>query len=141
VIGRSNVVGKPVAQLLLREHCTITVCHRKTRDLAREVRRADLVVVAAGHPGLVDGSMLKRGALVVDVGINVVADGIVGDVDAASARRVAAAITPVPGGVGPVTNAILMQHLLRAAKTGAAGRGTDRRGARALRVSTSPVSA
>jgi methylenetetrahydrofolate dehydrogenase (NADP+)/methenyltetrahydrofolate cyclohydrolase len=116
VIGRSNVVGKPAAQLLLREHCTVTVCHRRTRDLAKQVRRADLVVVAAGHPGLVNGSMLKRGALVVDVGINVVPGGIVGDVDFESARKVASAITPVPGGLGPVTNAILLQHLLRAAK-------------------------
>lgn len=116
VIGRSNVVGKPVAQLLLREHCTVTVCHRRTRDLPREVRRADLLVVAAGHAGLVTGGMLKRGALVVDVGINVVGDGIVGDVDFATARSVAAAITPVPGGVGPVTNAILLQHLLTAAR-------------------------
>jgi methylenetetrahydrofolate dehydrogenase (NADP+)/methenyltetrahydrofolate cyclohydrolase len=116
VIGRSNVVGKPVAQLLLREHCTVTVCHRRTRDLAREVRRADVLVVAAGHAGLVTGGMLKRGALVVDVGINVVRDGIVGDVDFATAREVAAAITPVPGGVGPVTNAILLQHLLTAAR-------------------------
>ena len=135
VIGRSNVVGKPAAQLLLRENCTVTVCHRKTRDLAREVRRADVVVVAAGHPGLVDGTMLKRGALVVDVGINVVGDGIVGDVETASARRVAAAITPVPGGVGPVTNAILMQHLMRAARAGVAGRDTDGRGPRSPRSS------
>jgi methylenetetrahydrofolate dehydrogenase (NADP+)/methenyltetrahydrofolate cyclohydrolase len=116
VIGRSNVVGKPAAQLLLREHCTVTVCHRRTRDLAREVRRAELLVVAAGHPGLVNGAMLRRGALVVDVGINVVPGGIVGDVDLASAREVAAAITPVPGGLGPVTNAILLQHVLRAAR-------------------------
>ena len=116
VIGRSNVVGKPTGLLLLREHCTVTVCHRRTRDLAAKVRRADLVVVAAGHPGLVRGDMLKPGALVVDVGINVVADGIVGDVDFDSARAGASAITPVPGGVGPVTNAILMEHLVRAAR-------------------------
>jgi methylenetetrahydrofolate dehydrogenase (NADP+) / methenyltetrahydrofolate cyclohydrolase len=123
VIGRSNVVGKPAAQLLLREHCTVTVCHRRTRDLAREVKRADLVVVAAGHPGLVTGAMLKRGALVVDVGINVVREGIVGDVDFVSARGVAAAITPVPGGLGPLTNAILMEHVLRAARELARERG------------------
>ena len=116
VIGRSNVVGKPAAQLLLREHCTVTVCHRRTRDLERQVKRADLLVVAAGHPGLVRGEMLKRGALVVDVGINVVPEGIVGDVDFESARKVAGAITPVPGGLGPVTNAILMQHVLRASR-------------------------
>ncbi len=116
VIGRSNVVGKPTGLLLLREHCTVTVCHRRTRDLAAQTRRADLVVVAAGSPGLVRGDMLKPGALVVDVGINVVEDGIVGDVDFESAKTVAGAITPVPGGVGPVTNAILMEHLIRAAR-------------------------
>jgi methylenetetrahydrofolate dehydrogenase (NADP+) / methenyltetrahydrofolate cyclohydrolase len=116
VIGRSNVVGKPVQLLLMREHCTVTVCHRRTRNLADEVRRAEIVVTAAGHAGLVTGGMLAPGALVVDVGINVVPGGIVGDVDIESARRVAAAITPVPGGVGPLTNAILLEHLARAAR-------------------------
>ena len=116
VIGRSNVVGKPASLLLLREHCTVTVCHSRTRDLAEHTRQADVVVVAAGRPGLVTGAMLKPGALVVDVGINVTPAGIVGDVDAASARRVVAALTPVPGGVGPLTNAILLQHLLAAAR-------------------------
>jgi methylenetetrahydrofolate dehydrogenase (NADP+) / methenyltetrahydrofolate cyclohydrolase len=130
VIGRSNVVGKPAAQLLLREHCTVTVCHRRTRDLPKRVKEADLLVVAAGHPGLVTGDMLKRGALVVDVGINVVPSGIVGDVAFESAREVAAAITPVPGGLGPVTNAILMQHVVRAARELA--RGSGRRTLRAV---------
>lgn len=130
VIGRSNVVGKPAAQLLLREHCTVTVCHRRTRDLPKRVKEADLLVVAAGHPGLVTGEMLKRGALVVDVGINVVPGGIVGDVEFESAREVAAAITPVPGGLGPVTNAILMQHVVRAARELA--RGSARRTLRAV---------
>ena len=116
VIGRSNVVGKPVQLLLMREHCTVTVCHRRTRNLAAEVRRAEIVVTAAGHPGLVTGAMLSPGALVVDVGINVTSAGIVGDVDFASASRVAAAITPVPGGVGPLTNAVLLEHLVRAAR-------------------------
>jgi methylenetetrahydrofolate dehydrogenase (NADP+) / methenyltetrahydrofolate cyclohydrolase len=116
VIGRSNVVGKPVQLLLMREHCTVTVCHRRTRDLAAEVKRAEIVVTAAGHAGLVTGEMLMRGALVVDVGINVTPQGIVGDVDFASASRVAAAITPVPGGVGPLTNAVLLEHLVRAAR-------------------------
>ncbi|MGZ6260062.1 MAG: bifunctional 5,10-methylenetetrahydrofolate dehydrogenase/5,10-methenyltetrahydrofolate cyclohydrolase [Candidatus Limnocylindrales bacterium] len=116
VVGRSNVVGKPAALLLLREHCTVTICHSRTRDLAKRTREADVLLVAVGRPGLIDGSMIKRGALVVDVGINVVPEGLVGDVDLASARTVAAAITPVPGGVGPVTNAILLQHLLRAAR-------------------------
>jgi methylenetetrahydrofolate dehydrogenase (NADP+)/methenyltetrahydrofolate cyclohydrolase len=116
VIGRSNVVGKPVQLLLMREHCTVTVCHRRTGDLAAEVARADIVVTAAGSAGLVTGTMLQPGALVVDVGINVVDGRIVGDVDFESAVKVAAAITPVPGGVGPVTNAVLLEHLVRAAR-------------------------
>lgn len=116
VIGRSNVVGKPVQLLLMREHCTVTVCHRRTRDLAAEIARAEIVVSAAGVAGLVTGDMLQPGALVVDVGINVVRGRIVGDVDFDSALPVAAAITPVPGGVGPVTNAVLVEHLVRAAR-------------------------
>lgn len=122
VIGRSNVVGKPASLLLLREHCTVTVCHRRTRDLAAEVAEADVLVVGAGSPKLVRGDMLKPGALVVDVGINVTADGLVGDVDFESARDVAGALTPVPGGVGPVTNAVLLEHLMRAAKAQLADR-------------------
>ncbi len=116
VIGRSNVVGKPASLLLIREHATVTVCHRRTRDLPGEVRTADLVLVATGSPGLVTGDMLKPGALIVDCGINVVGGEIVGDVDRASAERVAGAMTPVPGGVGPVTNAVLLEHLVRAAR-------------------------
>jgi len=116
VIGRSNVVGKPVQLLLMRQQCTVTVCHRRTLNLAAELARAEIVVSAAGSPGLVTGNMLHPGALVVDVGINVVDGRVVGDVDFASAIRVAAAITPVPGGVGPVTNAILLEHLVRAAR-------------------------
>jgi methylenetetrahydrofolate dehydrogenase (NADP+)/methenyltetrahydrofolate cyclohydrolase len=116
VIGRSNVVGKPVQLLLMREHCTVTVCHRRTRDLAAEIARAEIVVCAAGSAGLVNGKMLHPGALVVDVGINVVGGRVVGDVDFDSALKVAAAITPVPGGVGPVTNAVLVEHLIRAAR-------------------------
>jgi methylenetetrahydrofolate dehydrogenase (NADP+)/methenyltetrahydrofolate cyclohydrolase len=127
VIGRSNVVGKPAAILLLRESATVTVCHSRTRDLASHVRAADIVVVAAGHPGLVTGAMLKPGAVVVDVGINVVGDRIVGDVDFESATAVASAITPVPGGVGPVTNALLLTHLVRAAQ-GQVGDGRAERG-------------
>ena len=121
VVGRSNVVGKPVQLLLMREHCTVTVCHRRTRDLPAEIGRADVVVTAAGSPGLVRGEMMRPGALVVDVGINVVPEGIVGDVDFESAAAVAEAITPVPGGVGPVTNAVLMEHLVRAAYAQAEG--------------------
>jgi methylenetetrahydrofolate dehydrogenase (NADP+) / methenyltetrahydrofolate cyclohydrolase len=122
VIGRSAVVGMPAAFLLVKEDATVTVCHRRTRDLAGHVRRADIVVVAAGKPGLVTGEMLKPGAVVVDVGINVVDGRIVGDVDFASAVQVASAITPVPGGVGPLTNALLLTHLIRAAERQAAAR-------------------
>ena len=116
VIGRSAVVGMPAAFLLVREDATVTVCHSRTRDLATHVARADIVVVAAGHPGLITGAMLKPGAVVVDVGINLVEGKIVGDVDFESASRVASAITPVPGGVGPLTNALLLTHLIRAAE-------------------------
>lgn len=122
VVGRSAVVGMPAAFLLVKEDATVTVCHRRTRDLAGHVRRADIVVVAAGRPGLVTGAMLKPGAVVVDVGINVVDGRIVGDVDFESAREVASAITPVPGGVGPLTNALLLTHLIRAAERQAVAR-------------------
>ncbi len=116
VIGRSPVVGMPLAFMLTKEDATVTICHSKTLDLAAEVRRADIVVVAAGRPGLVTGEMLKRGAVVIDVGINVVEGKIVGDVDFESAERVASAITPVPGGIGPLTGALLLSHLMRAAQ-------------------------
>lgn len=116
VIGRSPVVGMPVAFMLTKENATVTVCHSKTRDLPAKVKTADVLVVAAGRPGLVTGDMLKPGAVVVDVGINVVDGRIVGDVDFASAETVASAITPVPGGVGPLTSALLLSHLLRAAQ-------------------------
>jgi methylenetetrahydrofolate dehydrogenase (NADP+) / methenyltetrahydrofolate cyclohydrolase len=114
VIGRSNVVGKPAELLLLRHNATVTVCHRQTRDLGAEVSRADIVVVAAGSAGLVRGEMLRPGAVVVDCGINVVNGVILGDVHRASVDPVAAAVTPVPGGVGPVTNAVLLRHLASA---------------------------
>jgi methylenetetrahydrofolate dehydrogenase (NADP+)/methenyltetrahydrofolate cyclohydrolase len=116
VVGRSPVVGMPLAFMLTKEDATVTVCHSKTRDLTDKVRRADVVVVAAGKPGLVTGAMLKPGAVVIDVGINVVEGRIVGDVDFESAEKVASAITPVPGGVGPLTNALLLSHLMRAAQ-------------------------
>jgi methylenetetrahydrofolate dehydrogenase (NADP+)/methenyltetrahydrofolate cyclohydrolase len=122
VVGRSAVVGMPAAFLLVKEDATVTVCHSRTRDLAAHVGRADIVVVAAGQPGLVTGAMLKPGAVVVDVGINLVDGRIVGDVELASAVRVASAITPVPGGVGPLTNALLLTHLIRAAERQAAAR-------------------
>jgi methylenetetrahydrofolate dehydrogenase (NADP+)/methenyltetrahydrofolate cyclohydrolase len=120
VIGRSPVVGKPAALLLLREHATVTVCHRRTRDLAGEVRGAEIVVVAAGSPGLVTGDMVRPGAVVVDCGINVADGHVVGDVDAESVGRIAGALTPVPGGVGPVTNAVLLRHLAQAVSRTAA---------------------
>jgi methylenetetrahydrofolate dehydrogenase (NADP+)/methenyltetrahydrofolate cyclohydrolase len=122
IVGRSNVVGKPAAFLLLREHATVTICHSRTPDLAAHLREADVVVVATGRPGLVTGEMLKPGCVVVDVGINVVDGRLVGDVDFESAARVASAITPVPGGVGPLTNAILLTHLVQAARNQAEGR-------------------
>jgi len=116
VVGRSNVIGKPAAQLLLREHATVTTCHSHTPDLTAILRAADVVIVAVGHARMITGEMLKPGAVVVDVGINVVDDALVGDVDFESAAEVASAITPVPGGVGPLTNAILLTHLMRAAR-------------------------
>jgi len=134
VVGRSNVIGKPAALLLLRENATVTVCHSKTASLADVVRTGDIVVVAIGRANFITGDMLKAGAVVVDVGINVVDGKLVGDVDFASASRVASAITPVPGGVGPLTNAILLTHLVRAARDQAAGRIPL--GAHSLAVST-----
>jgi methylenetetrahydrofolate dehydrogenase (NADP+) / methenyltetrahydrofolate cyclohydrolase len=120
VIGRSNIVGKPMAQLLLAENCTVTVAHSRTRDLPAVVRRADIVVAAVGRPEMVSGDWLKPGATVIDVGINRVPadDGktrLVGDVAYESARAVAGAITPVPGGVGPMTIAVLLRNTLVAA--------------------------
>jgi len=115
VIGRSNIVGKPMAQLLIRESCTVTVAHSRTRDLPALVRRADIVVAAVGRPEMVKGDWLKPGAAVIDVGINRVDGKLVGDVDFASAAAVAGAITPVPGGVGPMTIAVLLRNTLVAA--------------------------
>lgn len=127
VVGRSNVVGKPAALLLLRRHATVSIAHSRTADLRGLLRSADVVVVAIGRPGFITGSMLKRGAVVVDVGINVVDGIIVGDVDQASAREVVSAITPVPGGVGPITNAILLTQLMTAAERQAAAEPRGRR--------------
>ena len=112
VVGRSNIVGKPMAQLLIAESCTVTVAHSRTADLAGHLRRADIVVAAVGRPAMIRGDWLKPGATVVDVGINRTAAGLVGDVDFASAREVAGAITPVPGGVGPMTIACLLRNTL-----------------------------
>jgi methylenetetrahydrofolate dehydrogenase (NADP+)/methenyltetrahydrofolate cyclohydrolase len=117
VIGRSNIVGKPLSMLLLRENGTVTICHSKTKDLAAVCRRADILVAAVGRAGLVTGDMIKPGAVVIDVGINRTADGkLTGDVDFEAAEQVASYITPVPGGVGPMTIAMLMQNTLIAAQ-------------------------
>ncbi len=117
VIGRSRLVGKPLAQLLLARHATVTMCHTRTRDLAAHTRRADILCVAAGRPRTVTGEMVKEGAWVVDVGINRLETGkLVGDVDFASVAARARAITPVPGGVGPMTIAMLLRNTLRAAE-------------------------
>jgi methylenetetrahydrofolate dehydrogenase (NADP+)/methenyltetrahydrofolate cyclohydrolase len=110
VIGRSNIVGKPMALLLLRVSCTVTVAHSRTHDLPAVVRRADIVVAAVGRPQMVKGDWLKPGATVIDVGINRTDAGLVGDVDSTSAAEVARAITPVPGGVGPMTIACLIRN-------------------------------
>ncbi len=115
VIGRSNIVGRPMAQLLVRENCTVTIAHSRTRDLPAIVRRGDIVVAAAGRPEMVKGDWLKPGAAVIDVGINRVDGKLVGDVDFASASAVAGAVTPVPGGVGPMTIAVLLRNTLVAA--------------------------
>ncbi len=142
VVGRSAVVGMPAAFLLVRENATVTVCHSRTRDLAKHVKNAEILVVAVGHPGLIRGEMLRRGAVVVDVGINVVDGALVGDVDFESARRVASAITPVPGGVGPLTNALLLAHLVRAARDQeAALEGTPEAAAVPSRAPGDPVTA
>lgn len=116
VVGHSEIVGKPIAVLLLHHLSTVTVCHIGTRSLIEHTRRADILVVAVGKAGLVHGEMIKPGAVVIDVGINQGADGkITGDVDFASTAAVAGYITPVPGGVGPVTVAMLLRNTLRAA--------------------------
>jgi len=114
IVGRSEVAGKPSALLLMAEHCTPTMCHTRTRDLGEHTRRADILVVAAGQPDLVTGEMVRPGAVVIDVGINMVDGRMVGDVHYESASEVAGRITPVPGGVGPVTVAMLMQNVVRA---------------------------
>ena len=118
VIGRSNIVGRPMAQLLEKANCTVTICHSRTKHLENHLAMADIVVAAVGIPNMVKGEWLKEGAVVIDVGINRLDDGtICGDVDFESASKVASAITPVPGGVGPMTIATLMENTLRAAQS------------------------
>ncbi|MCS7237801.1 MAG: bifunctional methylenetetrahydrofolate dehydrogenase/methenyltetrahydrofolate cyclohydrolase FolD [Thermoguttaceae bacterium] len=126
VVGRSNIVGKPIAMMLVQKrpdgNATVTICHTRTRDLGAHTRRADILIVAAGHPRAVTGEMIKPGATVIDVGVNRVGTTesgkakLVGDVDFASACRVAGKITPVPGGVGPMTIAMLLANTVKAAK-------------------------
>lgn len=117
IVGASNIVGKPMAMLLLAAGATVTLCNSKTRNLGAQTRRADVLVVATGKPGIVTGDMVKPGAVVIDVGINRLASGkLVGDVDFPSAAKVASAITPVPGGVGPMTIAMLLMNTLEAAE-------------------------
>ncbi|MDD3917349.1 MAG: bifunctional 5,10-methylene-tetrahydrofolate dehydrogenase/5,10-methylene-tetrahydrofolate cyclohydrolase, partial [Synergistaceae bacterium] len=123
VIGRSNIVGKPVALMLLAESATVTICHSKTADLAEHARRADILVAAIGKPRFVTADMVKEGAVVIDVGINRLEEGLVGDVDYEPVAEKASWITPVPGGVGPMTIAMLLENTLeQAEKTGASGR-------------------
>ena len=116
VVGRSNIVGKPQAMLLLHKNGTVTICHSRTKDLAAKTKNADILVAAVGIPEFIKGDMIKAGAVVIDVGINRVADKkLVGDVEFESAEKVASAITPVPGGVGPMTIAMLMKNTVKAA--------------------------
>lgn len=134
VVGRSTIVGKPVALMLTARNATVTLCHSKTRDLGRITRLADILVVAAGRPEFITGDMVKPGAVVLDVGINrVPGRGLVGDVHFASVREVAAAITPVPGGVGPMTVAMLIANTVQAAENPAGNTtGQDARRGSAL---------
>lgn len=116
IVGRSNIVGKPMSMLLLHKNGTVTVCHSKTVNLKEKVKRADILVAAVGKPNFITGDMIKEGAVVIDVGINRIAPKkLIGDVDFESAQQVAAAITPVPGGVGPMTIAMLMKNTVKAA--------------------------
>jgi methylenetetrahydrofolate dehydrogenase (NADP+) / methenyltetrahydrofolate cyclohydrolase len=121
VIGRSNIVGKPLSMMLLAAHCTVTVTHSRTRDLAAHARRADILVAAIGRARFVTADMVKPGAVVVDVGINRTDDGLVGDVDFGPVSEVASAITPVPRGVGPMTIAMLLRNTLDAARASVSG--------------------
>ncbi len=121
VIGRSNVVGRPLASLLMQRHATVIICHRQTVDLASICREADLLAVAAGHPGLIGPEMVKPEAVVLDFGVNVVDGRIVGDVDYDGVRQAAAAITPVPGGTGPVTALVLARNTVAAGFAGKEG--------------------
>jgi methylenetetrahydrofolate dehydrogenase (NADP+)/methenyltetrahydrofolate cyclohydrolase len=115
VVGRSNMVGKPTAILLLKEHATVTICHSRTADLASVTSKADILVAAIGKAKMITANMIKKGAIVIDVGMNKISTGFVGDVDFENAKEVAGYITPVPGGVGPMTIAMLLKNTLKAA--------------------------
>jgi methylenetetrahydrofolate dehydrogenase (NADP+) / methenyltetrahydrofolate cyclohydrolase len=121
VVGRSDLVGKPVASLLLAENATVTVCHSRTRDLEQVCLSADVLIAAVGRPRLVTGEMVREGATVIDVGMNRTDDGLVGDVDFEAAAERARAITPVPGGVGPMTIAMLLRNTVKAARAARSG--------------------
>ena len=123
VVGRSEIVGKPISLLLLHRHATVTICHSRTVDLAGETRHADILVAAVGRPRMITGEMIKPGAVVIDVGINRIDDKLVGDVDFESAVQISSAITPVPGGVGPMTVAMLLKNTLRAFEISPTGVG------------------
>jgi methylenetetrahydrofolate dehydrogenase (NADP+) / methenyltetrahydrofolate cyclohydrolase len=127
VIGRSKLVGKPVAALLLAANATVTQCHSRTRDLAAVCRRADVLVAAVGVPKIVTADMVREGAIVIDVGIHRTDDGLVGDVDFEAVKDLAGAITPVPGGVGPMTIAMLLSNTMKAARMQLAARGVPER--------------
>ena len=116
IVGRSNIVGKPIAHLLLQKHATVTICHSHTKDLKKETLQGDILVAAAGYPELIKGDMVKEGATVIDVGINRVDGELTGDVDFEEAKKRAEYITPVPGGVGPMTRAMLMKNVIKARK-------------------------
>jgi len=115
IVGRSNIVGKPIAMMLMREHCTITICHSRTNDLPEITRKADILVAAIGKPEFIKADMVKPGAVVIDVGMNRIEKGLVGDVDFENVKYVAGHISPVPGGVGLMTVAMLMRNCVRAA--------------------------
>jgi methylenetetrahydrofolate dehydrogenase (NADP+)/methenyltetrahydrofolate cyclohydrolase len=116
VVGRSNIVGKPIACLLLEKNATVTICHSRTRELAKETAQADILVAAVGKPAFIDGSMVKEGVIAIDVGINRVDGKLVGDLDFPSVEKKSSYITPVPGGVGPMTIAMLMKNTIKARK-------------------------
>ena len=116
IVGRSTIVGRPMAMLLLHQNATVTICHSRTKNLADETRRADILAVAVGRPGLITGEMVKPGATVIDFGVTVIKEQLVGDVEADSVSEVAGWLTPVPGGTGPMTTAMLLQNTLAAAE-------------------------